>query len=220
MSASTPLFMPRLAALGLTSALATVAACLGLNALIRSNQLKSSFKSKAPPGIRVEIDTSAITNAGIVATVGCILLAGFCFIFANMTLLPGLRRIANKTLKAQSGLIAFSAIWIFACMVPFMKFFMNDHAGVSAFVGSTRLADSLIKAMEEKSGSSSVYRGMWFLRLFAIFPWLAIASGLVTVPVLLKAAKAVHSTPVSERRGSDATSDKVMVEKMNEKVEP
>ena len=211
--------MPRLAALGLTSALATVAACLGLNALVRSNQLKSSFKRKAPSGTRVEIDTAEIFNVGVVATVGCILLAGFCFIFANLTLIPGLRRIANKTLKLQTGLIAFSVTWIFACMVPFMQFYINDRAGVKAFIGSTQLPDTLVKAMEERSGSSGVYRTMWFLRLFAIFPWIAIASGLLTIPVLLRAAKAVRSTPVSDRRASDSRSDRAMVEKVDEKVE-
>ncbi|KAH6909771.1 hypothetical protein BKA70DRAFT_175788 [Coprinopsis sp. MPI-PUGE-AT-0042] len=213
-NSSTPLLKARLASLNLTSALATVAACLGLNALIRSNQLKSSFKSKAPPPTRVEIDTEAILNTGIVATVGCILLAGFCFIFASMTLIPKFRRIANKTLKVQAGLIAFSAIWIFACMVPYMKYYLNDSAGVKAFIGSTQLPDSLVKSLQEKSGSSSVYKDMWFLRPFAILPWISIASALATIPILLRAAKALKSVPSD--RTSDATSDtdRQMVEKV------
>ncbi|EAU86654.1 hypothetical protein CC1G_07312 [Coprinopsis cinerea okayama7 len=199
-----PLKTARIVTLQLTAALATVAACIGLHALVKSNQSKTALRSRVSPPTRLVIDTSSIQNSGIVATVGNILLASFAFISFCITFLPFLRRWANKTLRLQAGLIAFSAVWVFVCMIPFMKYFVNDHASISAFIGETRLPDSLVQSMQEKSGHSTRYKDMWYLRLLAIFPWLSIASAIITVPVLLKAASATASTTPATEESSSA----------------
>ncbi|TFK23852.1 hypothetical protein FA15DRAFT_593494 [Coprinopsis marcescibilis] len=195
MSVTVPNKVTRVVLLQLTCVLATVAACIGLNALIRSIQQQDSITSKATPPMRIEVDVSQITNVGIVATVGNILI-GLTAFFAFVVTFFNIGKFhlwANKTLRLQAYLLAFLSVWVIACMIPFMIFYYNDHATISAYIGDNKLADSLVASIASRSGHSTEYRGMWFLRLLAIFPWLSVASALITVPFLLKASKAVTS---------------------------
>lgn len=154
----------------------------------------------------IDIDVSAITNVGIVATVGNILMGGFGFIFFSLTFLPATRHIANRTAKLQAYLLSFSSVWVLACMIPYMVFFMNDSANVKAFIGQIQLPAAMVAATAAKSGHSTEYQTMWYLRLLAIFPWLSIASGLIAVVVLFKAAAAIAKLPSGGVVGTDANS--------------
>lgn len=66
--------------------------------------------------------------------------------------------LATRTLRLQAYALTFCCVWLFSCLVPFTLFFATRRANVRAFVGTLELPQSLIHAMEEKSGSTSVYK--------------------------------------------------------------
>ncbi|KAJ3549108.1 hypothetical protein NMY22_g997 [Coprinellus aureogranulatus] len=188
------------------------------------NQSQSDLRKDVGATITLDIDVSQITNVGIVATVGNLLIALFSFAFFVLTLLPFLRRWANKTLRLQVILLTLSAVWVFACMVPYMIYFMNDHANVRAFIGQTELPQSLVEQTAASKGRSTEYQTMWYLRLLAIFPWFAIVSALVAAFVAWRATSAVNAVPppvASEKpaRSVDNSSKESVHAIRNEKVE-
>ncbi|KAF5339770.1 hypothetical protein D9611_009051 [Ephemerocybe angulata] len=195
MSTTVPYKNARIGSLLVLNVFSVVASCIGLNALIRSNQAISSLKKLVEAPMVLEIDTHSIKSVGIVATVGCLLTGLLSFVFLNMTILPGLRKLSNSTLRLQAILLAFTTTWVFASMVPFMVYYVNNSAGVKAFIGQITVPASLVQQSVAKSGHSTKYSTMWYLRLLAIFPWLSIAAAIPTVIVLLRAASAVASTP-------------------------
>lgn len=116
----------------------------------------------------LNVCATAITNVGIVATVGNILMGGFGFIFFSLTFLPVTRHIANRTAKLQAYLLSFSSVWVLACMIPYMVFFMNDSANVKAFIGQIQLPAAMVAATAAKSGHSTEYQTMWYCEFFLI----------------------------------------------------
>ncbi|TEB30795.1 hypothetical protein FA13DRAFT_1733225 [Coprinellus micaceus] len=223
MAPSVPNQSARLATLLVSMAFGTVAACIGLNALIRSNQSQTNLKKLVTAPMTLDIDVSQITNVGIVATVGNILIGGLSSLYFNLTLFPFTRKWANKTLRLQVISLTFSAVWVFACMVPFMIYFMNDHANVRAFLGTTELPASLVEATAARSGHSTEYQTMWYLRLLAIFPWLSLVSALISAFVAWKSTAAVNALPaegvaINEKPAAHDNSSKESVVQ-NEKVE-
>ncbi|KAJ2933891.1 hypothetical protein H1R20_g3200, partial [Candolleomyces eurysporus] len=187
----------RLAALLAASVFGCVAACIGLNALIRSNQAQSRLKKLVTAPMVLEIDVSWITNVGIVTTVGNILTAGVAFLALSATILPQTQALANKTLRPTAAILAFTSLWVLVCMIPYMVYFARDSAGLRAFVGQNELPSSLVQQTAARSGHSTRFRTMWYLRLLAIFPWFSIVAGAVASFVLFRAASAVDSTSKS-----------------------
>jgi hypothetical protein len=43
-------------------------------------------------------------------------------------------------------------------MIPYMVFFVNRQANVKAFIGTTQLPDAAIKAVENASGATRIYK--------------------------------------------------------------
>lgn len=195
MTPTVPNQSARLATLLASMVFGTVAACIGLNAIIRSHQSQTSLKKLVSAPMTLKIDVSQITNVGIVATVGSILVGGLSCIFFNITLFPFLRKWANKTLRLQVITLSFSGLWVLACMIPYMVYFMNDHADVRAFVGETELPQSLVAQTAAKSGHSTEYQTMWYLRLLAIFPWFSIVSAFLSAFVAWRSTAAVNALP-------------------------
>ncbi|KAJ2916161.1 hypothetical protein MD484_g4234, partial [Candolleomyces efflorescens] len=216
----------RLAVLLAASVFACVAACIGLNALIRSNQSQTRLKKLAPAPTVLEIDVSAITNVGIVGTVGNILLSGTAFLALSATILPVTQGLANKTLRPTAAILAFTSLWVLVCMIPYIVFFARDSAGLRAFIGSTELPQSVVQQTAARSGHSTRYRTMWYLKLLAIFPWFSIVAGAIASFVLFRAASAVDAAstsavaaPAPETKEVDRESDTKESVTHNEKAE-
>lgn len=216
----------RLAVLLAASVFGCVAACIGLNALIRSNQAQTRLKRLVTAPMVLDINVSAITNVGIVATVANILTAGVAFLALCSTIFPATQALANKTLRPTAAILAFTSLWVLACMIPYMVYFARDSAGLRAFIGQNELPQSLVQQTAARSGHSTRYRTMWYLRLLAIFPWFSIVAGAAASFVLFRAASAVDSTPTSavaarapETKEVDRESDTKESVTHNEKVE-
>ncbi|KAJ8454556.1 hypothetical protein ONZ45_g19258 [Pleurotus djamor] len=191
-SSSVPLRIPRIAALSLTFALSVIASSAGLNSLIKSRQSQSSLASKVPPPTVIEIDISDVRRTGIIATVVCLLSALLSFAFIVIIALPLNYRststpLSTRTLRLQWLLLAFLAVFLFAVQVPFTLFFATRSASIRAFVGNLELPQSVIQTVQSQLGVSSVYKDIDYLRLTAVFPWLAFGSLLVSIAVTIAA---------------------------------
>ncbi|QRW04813.1 hypothetical protein RhiLY_03812 [Ceratobasidium sp. AG-Ba] len=123
-----PLRTPRLVTLALTWALAVVGSAAGLNAIINRGSLR----------ITVDVNTNNLLRSGIVLAVGCLLLAIACSIFIGLILLDSRKSssgVSTRTLGAQTGVLAFLSIWLFATLVAVTKFAANGSAIVHAYSG-------------------------------------------------------------------------------------
>ncbi|KAF9531458.1 hypothetical protein CPB83DRAFT_849051 [Crepidotus variabilis] len=198
----------RQVALALAWAFSALAAALGLNALIKSNQDKSRLKRLAPPPVtRVDINTNDIFVAGTVATVAALLIAILTFIFVAGAALKPTRGLFNRTARLQGGILILASIFLFGSMVPYMVYFVNRSAVVTAFIGNTQLPDSLVQQTAKSAGQDGIYKHIHYLKLFAIFPWIALLFTLIAAAFLLLTPRSTSSS------SSHGSSSPVMREK-------
>lgn len=193
---SLPLRTPRLFLLGLTWALGVVGAAAGLNAIVKRNDQVSTIK-KAVAALRITVfvNTNDLLRSGIVLAVGCLLLAIVTSIFIGLLILDSLKPpsssspISTRTLGAQTGLLAFLTIWIFACLVAVTKFAANGSAAVAAYTGGVKLPDSLVHATEASLGFSRVYWDQLYVRILTVAPWVTFLFALITTIVSFMASQ-------------------------------
>jgi hypothetical protein len=166
-------YLPRLllVLLPLTIAFGIIGSSVGLNALIKSNRDKAHFKKIVPPPVtHVIIDTRDITDAGIVLTVGCALLA----LSANAaleTVSPIFTKgVGAKAKRLVSWAVAGCTVWILVCEIAFTVLFATRGPKVRAFVGSMELPQSAVQASEKALGATTLYSQLFYRALFPLCP--------------------------------------------------
>ncbi|KAF5309987.1 hypothetical protein D9619_010245 [Psilocybe cf. subviscida] len=205
--AQDPLKKARLLSLVVAWCFAVIAACVGLNALVKSNQDKAKLKKLAPAPAVVFIDTNDIYHVGISATVASLVLAILVSVYAVGSVFSPTKGLFARTLRVQAGLLLAACAWLFATMIPYMIFYLHRQAKVTAFIGTTQLPASVIKAVEAQSGSTGVYKQISYLRLVAIFPWLSLFFSLIAVVLLFKSASASSAaTATAHSHGTSSPS--------------
>ncbi|KAI0674228.1 hypothetical protein C8Q78DRAFT_1067327 [Trametes maxima] len=195
-AATTPYRPARLATLFLTFAFSVIGFATGINALVKSNDQKDLVKKQAPAGTTVNIDTNDVFQVGCVVTAVCAVLAVVSA--GSFVLLLLSHSASTRTLKLQGLLTSFLTVWLFASLIPMTDFVANRGAKVSAFLGTVQLPDSLIQAVEQQLGVTSIYRDIDYLRLAVILPWIAFLFGAISSVLSLAAARrARHAAVVS-----------------------
>ncbi|KAG6836290.1 hypothetical protein H0H93_009430 [Arthromyces matolae] len=214
-SSNVPLRGAIFASLFMTFAFGVISGSVGLNSLIKSNQAKSHFKKTFSIAV-VDINTNDIFNSAVVLTTVTAVIALLSLIYAFIHICA--RPLALRSLRVQAFIFAFCATWLFATQIPYCVFFANNSAKISATVAGIPVPPSVIKAAEEQSGGTSVYRHISYLRLVAIIPWFTwLFTVIATVVLFIAASKAKRiGTTSSFRAPVENTHDDAAV---NEKVE-
>lgn len=99
-----------------------------------------------------------IYHVGISATVASLVLAILVSVYAVGSVFSPTKGLFARTLRVQAGLLLAACAWLFATMIPYMIFYLHRQAKVTAFIGTTQLPASVIKAVETQSGSTGVYK--------------------------------------------------------------
>ncbi|KAJ3757578.1 hypothetical protein EV360DRAFT_45739 [Lentinula raphanica] len=195
-----PLKTHRLLALFMAFAFAVISGSVGLNALVKSNQQKSTVKKLLPEGTTLTVDDDDVFQSGIVITTVSALIALLTSIYMLNLLLSyhkthasRFTHLSNRLLPFEWVSLAFCAIWLFATQIPFTHFFATRSAQVSAFIGNVQVPPSLVQIVENQLGFTTVYRHISYLRLSAILPWFTF---------LFTSIAAVVSFLASRRRNS------------------
>ncbi|PPQ79455.1 hypothetical protein CVT25_002617 [Psilocybe cyanescens] len=197
-----PLPKARFLILTLTWCLAVISSSVGLNALIKSNQDKSRLKKLAPPPSVVEINTTAIYNAGIVATTASLLIAVILSKFIIAPFLPFTKSLAARTLRTQSIILILASLFLLGSLIPFMIYFSTGQADVKAFIGTVQLPDSAVKAVEAHSGSTRIYKDIPYLKLVAVIPWFTLVLTYFSAATLWIASNKQRKIAVTEQEPS------------------
>ncbi|TFK66464.1 hypothetical protein BDN72DRAFT_899796 [Pluteus cervinus] len=204
----------RLSSLAMTCAWGIIAGSVGLNALVKSNQEKSSIHHAVPPPTIVIINTSDIFNSGVVLTTVSALIAATSFLFVLHHFLssfsirnrksittapstgPGTASVSDHTpqeirvhpsaraLFVRSLILGFLGVWLLATLIPFTVFFATRSANVRAFLGGIELSPNLIATVEHSLGLTTVYREISYLRLVAVLPWFTMLFTLFSAALL------------------------------------
>ncbi|KAF9044294.1 hypothetical protein BJ165DRAFT_190357 [Panaeolus papilionaceus] len=215
MSSSGPLFVPRLITLGLAAAFGVIAGGVALNALIESKKNVDGLQKFAPAGTTLDISIKDVRGAGAGAAAGAVLLALFSSASAGLSFLPSTRDLSLRTLRQQSLAVLFSVVVIIASMIPYTYFFANRGPSVKAFLGSVQLPNSVVAPLvAARVGAKAFYKNIDYLRLLAVFPWIAVFFGLIAAFVLFKASS---STPTEAPKSVPETAEKSSVS-LHEKV--
>jgi len=193
-SSAGPLQTARLVTLSLSWCFAVIAASVGLNGLVKSNQEKTRLKKLGAPAV-VDIDTSDIFNVGVVATTASLLISILVFNFVVGMYVPAAKALVARTLRLQAIVLTLSCLLLFGAMVPYMDFFVNRQASVKAFIGGVQLPDSIVKGVEASSGTTRVYKDIFYLKLVAILPWFSLLFTLVAAGTLFVASTRSGSKP-------------------------
>ncbi|KAI0360765.1 hypothetical protein OH77DRAFT_1378234, partial [Trametes cingulata] len=194
LAANVPYRIARLASLFLTFAFGVIGFAMGINALVKSNNQKDLVKREAPLGAQVDVNTDDVFDVGCVVTAVCAALAVVSL--ASIALLLFTRGtgassvpLSTRTLPLQGLLLSFLTIWLFASLVPMTDFVANREAKVTATLGGVQLQPSVIKAVEQSLGVTSVYHEIDYLRLAVILPWIAFLFGAISSILSLLAAR-------------------------------
>ncbi|KDR79390.1 hypothetical protein GALMADRAFT_243430 [Galerina marginata CBS 339.88] len=211
-SSAGPLRTARIVTLGLSWCIAVVAASVGLNALIKSNQDKTRLKKLAPPPAVVDIDTSDIFDVGVLATVTSLVISLLVFNFLAGMFIPGTKALVARTLRLQAIALTLACLLLFGAMVPYMVFFVNREASVKAFINGVQLPDAIVRGVEASSGSTRVYKDIHYLKLVAIIPWFSLLFSFIAVGTLF-AASSRSRTSAPKTAMAQETSAPSMTEK-------
>ncbi|KAH9072927.1 hypothetical protein EDB83DRAFT_143354 [Lactarius deliciosus] len=204
---SEPLKKQRLVALALCWVWSVVAACVGLNALIKTNQTKTHFQKLAPPGVILEFHINDIYQSGVVVTTVCAAVA----VTVSKLFFVTIKWPARSTgsLKIQAWILTFFSAWILATQIPYTIFTANHHAKVDAFLGSVQIPPATLQATLVAEGLSDKYSKLHHAVLLAIFPWITLLFTAILVAVLFAAARrrdeletASQSSMVEREKGS------------------
>ncbi|EDR10105.1 uncharacterized protein LACBIDRAFT_293728 [Laccaria bicolor S238N-H82] len=235
--ATTPMPMrtARAIALSLSWCFAVIAASVGLNSLIKSNQSQSHLKKLATPPTVVSIDVHDIFDVGVLATTSSTLISILTFNYLLPLLLPitssspfisRLQTLSTKTLRIQAYSLFFCCIVLLGAMIPFMLFFATREAVVRAFVGTLELPKEVVQKVSAASGSTPVYSKIDYIRLVAIFPWFSLFFTFIAAVVLFKADKVARAAAVlnanletSDEKARSEASDEKETESRLEKVD-
>ncbi|KAI0366031.1 hypothetical protein BV20DRAFT_698427 [Pilatotrama ljubarskyi] len=203
LAANVPYRIARLASLFLTFAFGVIGFAMGINALVKSNNQKDLVKREAPLGAQVDVNTDDIFDVGCVVTAVCAALAVVSLaslallLFARSTTASNVP-LSTRTLPIQALLLSFLTIWLFASLVPMTDFVANREAKVTATLGGVQLQPSVIKAVEQSLGVTSVYHEIDYLRLAVILPWIAFLFAAISSALSLAAARrARHVAPTT-----------------------
>lgn len=205
-----PLKVPRLALLLWTCAWGIIGGSVGLNSVIKRNQLVSRIKKTVSgllSNVKMNIDTHDLEDSGIVLAVGCAVLAAISFLWillllwdifrfrknSNSTRVP----ISTRSLPLQWISLAFMSIWLFACLIPVTYYAAHGSATTTAFLNGQQLPASFVQTASASLGIKANYWSMKFVRIQIIPPWFTWASCVITTVVLFLASK--------RRSGSDST---------------
>lgn len=224
-----------LIALSLSWCFAVIAASVGLNSLIKSNQSQSRLKKLATPPTIVIIDVHDIFDVGVLATTASTLISVFTFNYIVPLLLPAsspspfvsrLRTLSTKTLRIQAFSLFFCCIVLLVAMIPFMLFFATHEAVVRVFVGTLELPKEMVEKALAASGSTPVYSKIDYIRLVAIFPWFSLFFTFIAAVVLLKADKVARAAVIlnanletSDEKAKSEASDEKETDSRLEKVD-
>ncbi|KAI0717453.1 hypothetical protein C8T65DRAFT_707266 [Cerioporus squamosus] len=214
--ATVPYKTARLVSLFLSFAFGIVGLGLGIDALVKGNEDKSTVRSLVPPGTVVDIDTDDVVNAGGVVTGFCAALAVMSLLSLLLLLFSGKRgpSLASRTLPLQATLLALFTLGLFGSLVAFTDFVANRQAKVSASLGGVPVPPAIVQSIENAIGVSPVYHVKSYLRLAVILPWIAFLFGLTSsVLSLLAAARSRRTYATTRDTASDATGAEFSKEK-------
>ncbi|CAL1710976.1 unnamed protein product [Somion occarium] len=200
-----PLKFARLASLFLTFSFGIVGLALGINALVKSNDLKDFVKQNAPLGAQVDIDTSDVFSVGTVVVVVSGLLALTSIIF--LPLLAISSPIATRSLPIQTSVFGFLTLWLFASLVPYTTFIANRSAKITATLGGVPIPDSIIQSTQQALGVSPVYKDASYLRTAVILAWIAFFFGITTTALSFSAHRRARTTGTDFRLRDNARAD-------------
>jgi len=207
-----PLKVPRLALLFWTWCWGIVGGSVGLNSVIKRNQLVARIKntvSSVLSTIKINIDTHDLEDSGIMLAIGCTLLAVIASLWLGLLLLDILKSrrnsnssntkvpLSTRTLPLQWMSLAFMSVWLIACLIPVTYYAAHSGAKTTAFNGDQPLPDSFVQTASASLGVKPDYWSMNFVRIQIIPPWFTWASCVITTVVLFLAS--------NRRSGSDST---------------
>jgi len=217
MSTSEPLRAARLGALFLSFAFCVIGLSVGLNALVKSNQDRSTIRKAvaATPGASVNIDINDVFSSGAVITAVCALLALLSTVFFAFTWCP----VRNKRFwfRLQSCSLLFCSIWLFATLIPFDYFVANRQVQVSASLNGVSVPANVIQTVEAGLGFTPVYKDIDYLVLLAVLPWFALLFSVIAGVVLHFAARRAGATGAAT---SEPKVDPEQAEKKSKTPEP
>jgi len=148
---------------------------VGINALVKAQEELKRVTSNLPKGASVLIDTKDVAVTGGIVCGFCGLIAINALLGILFIVIPACARkdLSSRTLLFQSTNFLVMGLGLFATLVPFTLFFATHEASVLAFIGPVEIPASLVKAIEEALGVTTVYRNIPYLRLLVIFSWIA-----------------------------------------------
>lgn len=139
LSSQTPFKIPRIISLVLVTAISIAAAGLGINGLVKFDEVKSQAKKEAPPGITVNIVTGNFVPVGIVVSAAC----GNLAMLASILLVA--KPLATRFLRLQALLFALFSLFLLAVVIPFTDFLVNRSAEFSVSAGGIFVPASIVK---------------------------------------------------------------------------
>ncbi|KAF8266234.1 hypothetical protein EI94DRAFT_1586480 [Lactarius quietus] len=205
---SEPLKKQRLVAIAITWAWFVVSACVGLNALIKSNQAQTHDRKLAPQGVTLEFHINDIYQPGVVLTSVCAAVAVILSKFFIVTLIWPKR--STNSLKIQAWILIFFNAWLLATQIPFTVFTATRSAKIDAFLDGQQLPAATVQAAIAAEGQSAKYNKLHSNVLLSVFPWIALLFNTMLISILFAAArrrvepeKSLHSSFVeTEKKNS------------------
>jgi len=177
----------RLLALALAWAWNVVASCIGLNALIKTNQLETYIRKLAPPGVTLKFDINDVYQTGVIVTSICATVAVIISIFFAGTLIRPKR--SADSLKIQAWILTFFSTWLLATQIPYTDFTATRYAKITAYLDGVQLPAATTQAALATTGLSNKYSKLHHTVLLAIFPWIALLFNIILVVVLFAASR-------------------------------
>lgn len=152
LTSQTPYKIPRIISLALLAATAVAAGALGVNGLVKFDEVKNKAKKEAPAGIDVDIVTGNFVPIGIIVSAAC----GKLFLTAVGLLVA--KPLASRFLHYQAILFALLSMFLLAVVIPFTDFFATRAAEYTVTANGVAVPANVVKAAVGSKTSELEYR--------------------------------------------------------------
>ncbi|KAK7052087.1 hypothetical protein R3P38DRAFT_3172420 [Favolaschia claudopus] len=189
-----PLKFSRLISLFFAFVWSVVALAIGINTVVTANKDKKRIEAQVPSFAKVSLNATDVSVAGAVATIASVFVAFLSVGYIVLMIVDANTRsgVSTRTLPLQYISLSFLALWLFASAIPVSLFVNTRSAKLSVSIAGIPISDRTLQLILDALKLSTAYKDLNYLRLLAIFPWIAFVFTLVAAVVSFLASSSAH----------------------------
>ncbi|KAK0477172.1 hypothetical protein EDD18DRAFT_1380498 [Armillaria luteobubalina] len=199
-----PLFLARMGAYTTAFAWGAISLSIGLNMVVKQNQLKSFLRrSVAPLGITLRLVMNSVVHPAIASEVFCVITALYS-LAAVISLFVGSGATSRKFITLHAYVFTFLTVALFACQIPVSDAVRRKGVEIWGWKDGVAVPSETLLEAAASLGVNPLYRHIHFILWFGVIPWFAFLFTLISAIVSFSALRGLreNTLPLAKARNA------------------